>query len=440
MERILISFSIILGPALLGWLIGSLLRLVLRRRFGGVLWPAMLLVAAVGMAEWLNTRDAFVGIWDAATVALAAVVGWVWALHRAFADARAMGVAALSTALACLLVEGLCRLCLGPAPVFPDAANPHLLLSAAMRASVATRMSTTNCQTAACRTIYLAEHAPWDPNEPHAQDFRPNPAARLHVLHVGDSVAAGSDVDGRFTHDLEALEPAIEHINAAIGATATDTQLAIAWRWLALQHIDAVVIHVNPNDAKEMDAPLPCTNWQSLLVYDDDGPRLRHASDHTPDPKRWRWRLLLQNSPPPYLLRVGVEHSAAAAHLAAAFVQLGRQAALDFVPDELRGRAHIRACLAALRDELAPRKVALVVDVLHSTAPGNDARSEWARKTATALGIETIDGHATLTAAVARGAQPYLDSSGHFNDSGHAIMARWLHEILGPAIARARHR
>lgn len=440
LARVLISLGIILVPAGLGWLCGALQRRWLNRRVGGVLWPAGLLLLLAGLAALLDMQTSVVGIWDAVTMAVALVGGWLCAAHRAFDDPRAVGVAAAATALACVGVEILCRIGLGPAPAFPDAANPHLLFSAAARASTASRLSATHCQTAACGAIYASQPGRWNQNDPRAQDFHPDPAARLHILHLGDSVTVGSDVDGRFTRDLEALEPGVQHINAAIGASGTDTQLAIAGRWLALHHIDAVVLHLNPNDAYDMDVPTPCANWQSLLVYDATGPRLRYTSDHTPDPEHMRWRMLFQDSPPPYLLCVGVEYSVAAAHLAAAFVRLGHRLGFDVERDEMQGRAHIVACLGALRDQLAARKIPFVVDVLHSASPVDEPRSAWAWSATTGLGLGPIDGHARLSAAVAGGAQPYLDISGHFNAAGHAIMAGWLHQALAPTIARLSHR
>ena len=434
------SVALLLAPACVGWVVGLAIRRARRARAAGVVWPIAVLALVLGTAIAADARTFIVGIWDAATIAVLFVAGFLVALHRVFSDRRNVQVSIAAAALACLLLEPLCTFLLPPPPAFPQS-DPAFLVSEALRTSAVTQMSTTTSQEVACQAIYKTEPSQWNRFAPYAQDFQPRAGARLHVLHIGDSIVFGGP-GASFTDDLDQLEPDVEHINAAICATATDAQLAIVRRWVALHPIDAVVMHLNPNDSGEIDEPFPCSDWKSLMVYDGGVPQLRFPTAHTPDPREMRLRLLLQNSPPPYLLRAVVDSSAAAAHLSAALVSLGRRLAFAYDRDELRGQAHIRVCLSAARDELMARHIPLVVDILHFTGAVQNRKSdnETMKATAEALGIVTLDSFGPLTEALDRGEQPFSDAGGHLNPTGHAVMAKWLHEQLPAAIERARRR
>jgi hypothetical protein len=439
MHTLAISLALLVTPALAGWLAGLAIRRARRGRASGVVWPIALLGLVLGTAIALDARSSLVGIWDAATIAGLFVGGLLVALHKACSDPRNVAVSFAAAALACLLLESLCRFLLPPPPAFPSQSDPALLVSDALRASAATQMSTTISQVQACDAIYETASSLGIPSPSAIPGGQPRGDARRRVLHIGDSIAF-CPPEGCFLRDLNVIEPDVEHINAAIPATSTDAQLAIIRRWISQQPIDAVVMHLNPNDPGEIDRPFPCSGWQSLMVYDGGAPQLRFRAAHTPDPRAMRLRLLLQNSPPPYLLRAAVRFSAAAAHLAATCVSLGRRLAFTFEEDELRAQAHVTACLRAARDELRARHIPLVVDILHWQRPVEERKpdDQEMKATAEALGIVTIDSWVPLTAALDRGEQPFLDPGGHLNATGHAIMARWLHEQLPAAIERAR--
>lgn len=436
--------GLILVPISAGWLVGLGLRRLRRARAGGVAWPVAVTCLAVSAALVLDARLALVGVWDAAVIALLLVAGLLVALHRAFADPRNLALGVGAALLGLLLLEPASRLVLPPPPAFPSQQGPELLLSEAIRLSAKSGMSAALGQTLTCQLVYPPSSASdLGPQIPSADTYTPRPDASARVLHLGDSVVYGSAIDGRFTDDLAELEPNVEHINAAVFATAPDAHLALLRRWIARQPIDAVVMHLNPNDSLEIDGPYPCAGWESLLVYDGGAPRLRYATDHPIDHPN-RLRLLLERSPPPYLLRAALRFSAAAAHLAAACVQLGRSlgyTSLAGGPEV--GSAHIEMILRAARDELGARHIALVADVLHYRF---DAEARLHQTTLKAipedLGIVTLDSWEPLIASLDRGEQPFTNAGGatdsHFSAAGHAMMAQWLHEELPAAIQRAR--
>lgn len=440
MTSIAIAAALLLAPALIGWLMGLAVRRAGRARKSGVVWPAALLALVVGMAIALDAYVPVVGIWDVITVAGMLVAGLLAALHTAWSDPRNVGLSIVTVALACLLLEPLCRSLLPQAPAFPSQSAPTLFIGQALRASEAEQLSTTRSHEAACTALYNRAPSRWDPWFPRAQDFRPRDDVRLRVLHVGDSILFGSDSQGRFTRDLAQLEPDVEHVNSGICATATDVQLAIVRRWIRTHPIDAVVIHLNPNDSGEIDRPLPCSDWKSLMVYDSGVPQLRFATAHTPDPSDLRLRRLLEYSPPPYLLRAAVPFSVAAAHLAAAFVHLGRWLAFAYDSTPQQGLGHVRDCLGAMHAELTARQIPLVANILHWQQAVQERRPDNTdmKAIAEALGIVTVDSWQPLIDALDRGEQPFLDPGGHLNLAGNAIMAKWLHEQLPPAFERAR--
>ncbi len=440
------ALALMLAPLGAGWLAGVGLRRLRRGRASGILWPLVALFLAVGVLLALDVRSALVGVWDAGVVAVLLVVGLLVALHRAFADPRNLVLSVGASVFGLLLLELAGRLVLPPPPAFPSQSGPELFLSDALRVSAQSGMSATVGQQLVCRLIYgppaAADSTP--ALIPFAESYVPRAGVSARVLHLGDSVVYGNTVDGRFTDDLAKLEPNVEHINAAVFATAPDAYISIMRRWVAQQPIDAVVMHLNPNDTLEIDGPYPCAGWHSLLVYDDGVPHLRYATDHSGDPNPLR--LLLQNSPPPYLLRAAVRFSASAAHGAAACVQLGRRFGYaSATGDYDLGVAHIEMILRAARDELRARHIALVAEILHFRFDAEAGVHQTNLKAIPEkLGIVTLDSWDPLIASLARGEQPFTNAGGptdsHFSAAGHAMMAKWLHEQLPAAIEQARSR
>jgi hypothetical protein len=324
-------------------------------------------------------------------------------------------------------------------------------MSDAMQAARASGFAPTQAGSSVCYAIYGAgEVQNPTPSTAFPATWQPRADAHQHVLHVGDSMVWGSRVDGRFTDDLDRLEPDIEHVNAAIAGTAPDVYLALVRLFIARHDFTAVVMHLTPNDFWGVDdAQYPCSDWRPLLAYDTNGTRLRFPTAQSGDGGRSYFWWLVQNSPPPYLLRACVRFSDFAAHAAAAFVQLGRR--LGGTPadvgDAVR-EAHLTAILRDARDELRARHIPLVIDSFrdrtavesgHRPEDGADVRMQ---RIAAGLDLVTLDTWQPLRAAVERGVQPFTNAGGptdsHFNAQGHAVIAEWLHRELPDAIGRAR--
>jgi hypothetical protein len=275
--------------------------------------------------------------------------------------------------------------------------------------------------------------------------FTPRPDATRHVLHIGDSMVFGANVprDQTFAADLEKLEPNVQHINGGISGMAPDDYLVVLRRWIARHHIDLAVMYLfEGNDLSGLDAPHPCSNWQSLLSYEGDHAMLRFPTAPRIDQGiGLPW--LVINSPLPYLGRVMiVEHSAAAAFLGSALASWS--ARNTSVPKDIQLQ-HLESILRSARDELRQRDVPFVVVVLPAgrylrTTNVPSAFSTEVRDISRRLGLGELDATELISAAFRRGENPLQMDGTHFNVVGHSLMANWLHEQLGevaPVVARS---
>jgi hypothetical protein len=441
------SLLLTLLPLGAGVLVGSAMRLLLsqprHRRWLTI--PA--LVGPALCALLVDMRIQLVGAWDALYVGFAASAGLVLALHHGFADAKKLALLFGSSVGSMLALEAASRMMLPPAPAFSYANAPTLFMSELLRFAPDRAFSTTHAGLAVCEAIYGGEN-------PAARrlvtafpaTWNPRPDARGHILHLGDSMVFGSGRDDRFTDGLNELEPSVEHVNGAIAGTGADVYLALLRRFLSRHHFTAVVMHLTPNDYGDVDQrQYPCSSWQPLLVYESSGTRLRFPTSRSHGEDKGRLAWLMQNSPPPYVLRAAVSFSAAAAHLSAAFVHAGRRLGYMYVRDDDHVReGHLAAILRDARDELRARHIPFVVDILRdrgAVEAGTPTQNGWddrLKQIAEEVGIVTIDTWQPLVAAVRRGDDIYMSPQDpHFNSVGHRLVAAWLHEELRGAIARA---
>lgn len=264
----------------------------------------------------------------------------------------------------------------------------------------------------------------------------PRAGATRRVLHIGDSMVFGANVprDQTFTADLEKLEPGVQHVNGGISGTAPDDYLAMLRGWVAREPIDLAVMYLFAgNDMGGLDAPHPCSNWQSLLVYEDGHARLRFPSGPQSD-RGIGLRWLVINSPLPYLGRVMiVGHSAVAAFLGAAVDSWSARAAWGEKQDRFQ---HLESILQSARDELREKHIRFVVVVLpHAGAIGIpngycEQLSTEVRAIAERLGLPELDATEPIRAALSRGEHPIQSEGTHFSEEGHWLMARWLHQQL----------
>ncbi|MFI5365353.1 MAG: SGNH/GDSL hydrolase family protein, partial [Candidatus Binatia bacterium] len=264
----------------------------------------------------------------------------------------------------------------------------------------------------------------------------PRPGATRRVLHIGDSMVFGANVsrEQTFAAGLEKLEPDVQHINGGISGMAPDDYLVMLRSWVAREPVDLAVMYLFAgNDLVGLDAPHPCSNWQSILVYEAGHATLRFPSA----PKSARgiglsW--LVINSPLPYLGRVMiVAHSAVAAFLGGLLDSWSAQAVSTNpqIPFE-----HLESILRSARDDLREKHIPFVVVVLpHAAAIGipggpSDTLSRRVFAIAQQLGLPELDATDTIRDALARGEHPVQPDGSHFNEEGHWLMARWLHERL----------
>jgi hypothetical protein len=469
---------VLLCPIALGVLLGVLLRRPGRGRFAGAVGALALLLLPALVATLVTVFFPVVGLWDAVTEGLLAGTGLLWAAHRWFADRRNILLTAGSVVVSLLFVEAAARLFLGTPPAYPIGDGPHFLLSSVLRTTgpdsptfhhgavpgfleriamrgdpdaraIADRPpSVMVTREIVCSIAYGGKYSGViDVSRELAQVFpehvAPRPGASRRVLHVGDSMVFGANVarDRTFTVNLEKLEADVQHLNGGISGMAPDDYLVVLRKWVARIRLDLAVMYLFAgNDMNGLDAPHPCSRWESILVYEGGRAALRFPD--APESDRGiglTW--LLINSPLPYLARVMIVwNSAAAAFCGAA---LDAWASKVDAPNARLEFEHLEAILRSARDELGAQNVAFAVVVLpHAGAIGlpegpSDSLSREARAITQRLGIPTLDATQPIREALARGEHPIQPDGSHFTDEGHWLMARWLHAHLNRAASRS---
>lgn len=440
LDRLIISLGLVAIPIGCGALVGTALCRLRRRRFRGIIAAIAFLALPAVAAFGLVVRFPIVGLWDAGLAGLFFGFGLWWSAHRIFADPRNVFLAASASVVGLLLIELYARIFLPPPPAFPMQHAPHLLLADALRGDLTHQPWDTLSKDLVCSIVYGAQYrAIFDSTNARRdivmpETFVPRPEARRRVLHLGDSMAFGFGLprNETFTAELERLEPGIQHVNAAIPGTAPDAYLALLQKWIEVEDIDAVVMHIyEGNDLDGLDSRYPCCDWQSLLAYDVDGAALRCPQGTSPALGDAGYTWLRYHTPPPYLLRAVMGTSSAAAYVAAAM-------SLEpyFLVDQpLSTRLeHLEAILRSAREALAARDIAFVVHAMPSRPWLEDPRS-WQHftpgilETANRAGVAAIDSSDFFRDAVAGGQTLFFENRDiHFNAEGHRLLAIWLHE------------
>ena len=409
-----------------------------------------------------------IGLWDAITEGLLCGAGLLFGAHAAYVDPLNGALTAGAVVVALLVVEAGARLFAGVPPAYPSGDGPHLLLTTMLRTTgpdanmfhiwripsflerrvmqpdpAATGMAARPpaamvTREIVCSIAYGSAYTPLiETIEDHAEvvpeRFIPRPGISRRVLHVGDSMVFGANVprDQTFAVDLEKLEPEVEHINAGISGTSPDDYLVVTRAWIARHHVDVVVMYLFAgNDLVGMDAPHPCSNWDSILAYSDGHADLRYLTPRGDSGLGWKW--LLINSPLPFVGRaLIVGHSAAAAHLGGLF---DRWTTGAHASDPRTQYAHLKAILTSARDELRERHIGFIVVVLPAAqAIGvrngpSDLLSSWVLAITNELGVRELDATELIAEALSRGKRPIQDDHVHFNEAGHSLMAGWLHD------------
>jgi hypothetical protein len=247
--------------------------------------------------------------------------------------------------------------------------------------------------------------------------------------------------DQTFTVNLEKLEPDVQHINGGLSGMAPDDYFVVLRSWIAREPVDLAVMYLFAgNDMVGMDAPHPCSDWQSILVYEDGRARLRFPAEPKSDPRiGLRW--LVINSPLPFLGRVMiVAGSRVAAFSGAVLDSWVAQVTHTNLTTQVE---HLEAILRTARDELRSMGIAFAVVVLpHADAIGipggpSDSLSTEVSAIARKLDLPRLDASEVIAQAIARGENPIQPDRSHFNPEGHWLVAKWLHEHLPAAAGSA---
>ena len=467
--------AVLLCPIAVGALLGVLLRRLRHGRFTGITGLLACLALPAAIATGLAVSFPIVGLWDAAMEGLLCGAGMLCTAHRFYADPRHVVLTAGSVLASLLLLEVGARLFLGPPPAYPVGDGPHFLLANVLKTTApdsptfhmgavpaflernamrgdpeATAMtdrppSAMVTKEIVCSIAYGSAYSGViDVSRERALVFpervTARPGASRRVLHVGDSMVFGANVprDRTFAADLEKLEPEVQHINGGISGMAPDDYLVVLRSWIARAPVDLAIMYLFAgNDMVGLDAPHPCSNWQSILAYEDSHASLRFPGAPQSD-RGIGLRWLLINSPLPYLARVMIVwHSAAAAFLGGVLDAWSAHAAGS---DPRMQIQHLESILRSARDELRERHIPFVVVVLpaaaaigHPNGP-SDALSREVRAITQRLGIPELDATEPIRDALSRGENPIQPDGSHFNEAGHWLMATWLHERL-PATA-----
>lgn len=468
---VLVAGALLACPIAGGILLGIPLRRRAGHRVSGVASLHAMLALPTVAAMALTVAFPLVGLWDAATEGLLCGIGMLCSAHTVAAEPRNVRRTALSVLATGLLLESGARLVLGPPPAYPVGQGPSFLLATMLRTAgpdsytfhvggIPDRVARATMDAPpgggrmedrppsqmvtreiVCTVAYGSAYTgSFQALDDHTQglpeNFARRPGAARTVLHVGDSMVFGTNVERNetFGAELERLEPDTQHVNAGLSGAAPDDYLIVLRGWVARHTVDLAVLYLFAgNDMNGLDAPHPCSNWESILVYERGRARLRFPGA----PKFDRGigvRWLLVNSPLPYLARVLIVwRSAAAAFLGNALDAAASRAARGSAPPSYE---HLEAILATARDELASRRIPLVVVVLPQgrgiDVPGgpSDSLSRQVRRITERLAIPTLDARPTIRDALTRGANPIQPDGSHFNPEGHRLIAAWLHREL----------
>lgn len=282
-----------------------------------------------------------------------------------------------------------------------------------------------------------------------------------HVLHLGDSMVFGSGVGEHetFVAELDRRDPQRKHINASNPDIGPDHLLLTLQAWLAAgHHPKRIAWYIYPgNDLADLDRPSACCAGQALLTYSDKGAP-------TPTCKDLQWRphpvVAVLKSAPPYSLQVASRYSHSAAMACAAIrptaSRIGRiSGLLAGSPDGgERAWTHLRAVLEQAHALARAKKIALDVVVLPEREglerPGGEQNPEHQRTLRLAelgrqAGFTVHNAWPLLQQAVRReGATAFFatthEKDYHLSARGHRLVAQWLAGAvfvgeIGPATA-----
>ncbi len=434
----LISAVLVLGPTALGALCGLGAG---RLRHRQTLYRVLVLVMIAGPAElvWLlGTTLPHVGTWDVVAGGTLFVVGAALGLAR---PSRAnVGVAVVATVISLLVVEAFVRVALTEPPTYPEATEARLVFDERRVGPKGPALALATGRPWRCEALYPDLYKGYVANRAERDS-----GGQPRVLHIGDSMVHGIDVERPFPQLLDQTDSAAHHINAGVSSTGPDYHLLLTRRWMEQQQVDLVAHHVYlGNDFEEIDQSYYCCAGGPILDFSVSPPTAR-----CPEPQYGMGFVeLLATSPAPYAVRVATSFSWLARHVCRMTSILGvniSSARIDLdlsMADFTATAAKLEAIITALHAETTAHGARYVLFILPADRElidssedtrGGLARARAIRAVAAKLGIDVFDARSTLAGALRSGGYDsvYLPAENHhFNEGGHQLYADWVQRRL----------
>ncbi len=434
--------ALLLLPIATGAGAGRVLSGYLGRRLTGPVAAAILFTFPSFLLVAIGVHIAALGLWDVIGEALLFSLAFTAVAHRYLPDRSGVVLALTSLLISLVGLEIGCRVLLPPAPMFPGSDSPHLWLADALFANTRNHSWGLQSKELVGAALY-GEVYPGILDVSQVEDillphrFKPGPESR-HVLHIGDSMTFGLGVERQqtFQAGLERQEPGTRHINGGIPGTAPDAYYLVLRRWLDLHRIDFAVMYLfEGNDVRGLGETYPCCEWQPLLVYGEGGPTPRCPDVPRVELSKAGGHWLLYNSPPPFLLRLLIPYSSAAAYVSAQIVSsFVLQNLIEVEETNQTQLDHVEAILRAAAGDLGKRGVPLAVVVLPSRRWIEDANSSHEAtaiaERAQKAGVPTLDLSEPIRQAADQGQVVFLPNDTHFSQAGNELVAEHLHTWL----------
>ncbi len=404
-EAWLVVVALLVGPVLLGGLLGLLIRARVRGKaprialFCALAAPA-LVAPFVLPVEWL-----LLGVWDGVLLGLLlagamAMVLWLWRRPSPWS----LLLLVLSTLLSAAFLEVGSR------------QLPTPRLAARWQAG---------------RLLAVAPPEADAADDERARLLYPDRFPEDLRVHLGDSLVHGNSVplDETFVAHLGRIDPLDAHVNGGIPMVGPDFEYLLYRVWRHRFPVHRVLVHLFAgNDLFEAGMRYPFCNDGALLELTEGEPVWR--CPELQQSRGWRHRFYVSLAPLP--LRVLATRSIAARYLLLLFERVRLRPP---APDD--ALEVVSRSLAALRDLAAADRVPLTVVVLPDrTELEYDYEQSRARRllllqAARELGIPTIDATPflkTLTAEapIDQWFENELPHDVHFSRRTHLRFAEWL--------------
>jgi hypothetical protein len=400
-----------------GWLIAALIIRTrgVSNRPGLVL--AIAFAVAIALPFFMPVYVAGLVVWDRLILGIGVVIGAAFGgrLYRPQMMAMLFGCA-----LAGILGEVVIRLAAPAPPIFAPVAEQRLIFN---------------------QGLHLVDHTPHrealfpklypEVLEPR---LRPREPEQPLVLHVGDSMVAGSfaGAEDSFSDQLNVIDHKRVHINAGIAATGPDYYLTIATRWSEVFDPTTVILHMfTGNDLSNIGHAF---GFCEGLLYTRDGDRLIDNCE-TPLPVTPFSALSGRRTPCPYLFRILGNVSALSGH-SCALLQRG----YDLL--ELRSEDRevwVHAVLAEAKRRFDEAGIELVIAIIpYRLALEDPASGEGSRHMRQVvldacedLDLRVLDSWDEMQLVVdEEGSDRWFINNPpgdiHFSREGHRFYAEWL--------------